>query len=326
MKWFSRLLGSQQSEPKSDADGGGEGPVSPPVAASPRPPAGGPDAAISEPVVSEQEPTADDRTAETLRLGLDFGTSTTLVAVRVGNRPPRLLELEPGRAELPSYVALGDGQMLFGQRAVNAGVSVHSLKLALRKNEPIAELDGMLPDRAAFLLISHVVERALEQLRREGRLPPSVQRLEVATNVGCTPAFSLEERVRLRDICNAAGLTVSMINLVEEPVAAAFEVARTGLAKDGRTMVVDIGGGTIDVSVLAVKAGGTDFTIYASGGIPLAGDKFTDIIAHRLINENAVRTGVLPEDLSLSAVQRTAIWNRAEAAKISLSTNETVRM
>ena len=217
-----------------------------------------------------------------MRLGLDFGTSTTLVSVKLGEQEPRILPLESTGSEMPSYIALQDGQLIFGQAAVNAGVNAHSVKLALREDDPIEELDGMRPTEAAFALITEALGRALERLKREGRLPPAVRRLTVAANVGCTPAFTLEQRVRLRDVCRAAGLDVKLVNLIEEPVAAAFEVSHSGAVQDGRTLVIDIGGGTVDVSVLEVLEHGTRFVLHASSGCVLGGDKFTDVIVERM--------------------------------------------
>ena len=256
---------------------------------------------------------AADITADTplpeMKLGLDFGTSTTLVAVTIGSQEPRLLPLEGGRPEMPSYLARENGQLVFGQAAINTGLSVHSVKLALRSAEPIRDLGDMRPEDAAFELIREALSRALEQLKREGRLPPAVDRLTLTTNVGCTPAFNLEQRVRLRDVCRRAGLEVRIANLVEEPVAAAFEVAHTGAVQDGATMVIDIGGGTLDVSVLEVLEHGTRFVLHASGGHELGGDKFTDLIVARLREELAARRGTSPEELTLTPREKSAIWN-----------------
>ncbi len=256
---------------------------------------------------------------DALLLGMDFGTSTTLVAIRSGAGEPRVLRLEGSSAAMPSYIARVDGKLVFGQAAVNAGVNAHSIKLLLRKNEPIAALDGMLPTDAAFELIAEALRRALEGLKRERRLPQDVERLEVASNVGCTPAFDLADRTVLRDICNAAGLQVKLVDLVEEPIAAAFEVSRTGAVPDGTTMVIDIGGGTLDVAILDVAGDGTRFVTYATAGAPLAGDRFTQVIMDRLLSEISQRRGIERTMLGLSRQSETALWTRAEEAKLALS-------
>lgn len=262
-------------------------------------------------------------TVDDVRIGLDFGTSTTLVAARIGGREPRVLRLEPASDELPSYIALGPGGLLFGSAARNAGVSAHSVKLKLGDNAPVPELDGMRADRAAFELICEAVRRTLEALKREGRLPPTVNKLEVATNVGCTPRFDLGARERLLGICRGAGLSVRLADLVEEPVAGAFEVAYAGLGEDGATMVVDIGGGTLDVAVMEVSGHGGSFVIHATGGEELGGDRFTQIIVDELTRRIHERAGDA-HDLDMQAA--TALWNRAETAKVALSTQEEVRL
>lgn len=261
---------------------------------------------------------------EDIRIGLDFGTSTTLVAVRVGNREPRVLRLDTASDEIPSYIALGPDGLLFGAAARNAGVNAHSIKLKLRENAPIPELDGMLPHRAAYELISETVRRTLEALKREGRLPPTAERLEVATNVGCTPRFDLTDRTGLRAICRGAGLEVGLAELVEEPVAGAFEVAYAGLGQNGATMIVDIGGGTLDVAIMEMSRHGGRFVIHATGGDELGGDKFTQVIVDELLR----RIGARSSDgrIGLDRQGMSAIWNRAEAAKIALSSQADVRV
>ena len=270
-------------------------------------------------------PTQTDKaTAGDLKLALDFGTSTTLVAVKIGSAEPRLVPLENGLPELPSYLAASDdGGYLFGSAAINAAQSnVHSVKLLLRDNKHIDDL-GIDAEQAAHVLIDEAVRRALERLRAEGTIGADVPSLTVAMNVGCTPAFNLAQRLRLRDICLDLGMQVRLINLVEEPVAAAFEIGRAGVPASGTVMIIDMGGGTLDVAVMRIEPTGTDFVVFATGGAVLGGDLFTDIIVTHLKQELGAVRGVPAEDLALTAQERSALWNRAEVAKLSLSERET---
>jgi hypothetical protein len=228
---------------------------------------------------------------------------------------------------MPSYVGLDpDGITQFGSSAVNLGLNVHSLKLRLRENAPIPELGGILPADAAVALITDAVRRALAQLQREHVLPDSADLLEIATNVGCTPAFDLQRRVLLREVCRQAGLTVDLVNLVEEPIAAALEIIRGGATDPGRMLVIDLGGGTLDVCVMTVTPGVDQFALHATGGTELGGDRFTSVIEDRLKLELAGRRGLAVDDLRLPPEDESALWNRAENAKISLSTLPTFRV
>ena len=257
-----------------------------------------------------------------LKLALDFGTSTTLVAVKIGSAEPRLIPLEDGSPELPSYLATSsDGEFLYGSAAVNAQSHVHSLKLLLRENRVIEDL-GFDAERAAHILIDEAVRRALARLRAEGTLRDEVGTLTVAMNVGCTPAFNLAQRLRLRDICLDLGMQVRLINLVEEPVAAAFEIGRAGVATSGRAMIIDIGGGTLDVAVMRIGTTGADFVVFATSGTELGGDRFTNVIVEYLKLQLASARGVPVDGLRLTPEDRSALWNRAELAKLSLSTRE----
>lgn len=258
-----------------------------------------------------------------IRLALDFGTSTTLVALKQDRGEPRLLLLEPNSPEMPSYIARrDDGTFLFGREALNYGSHVHSVKLRLRANDHLETL-GIDAQEAAHLLIDEAIRRALKVLQRERIVSGEVDTLAISMNVGCTPAFNLEQRLRLRDICLGVGLTVRLVNLVEEPVAAAFELGLSGAAPYGRTMVIDIGGGTLDVAVLRTGASGADFVVFATGGVELGGDRYTAKIVDHLRKETAADLGVDVSSLELSRQDETAIWNRAETAKLSLSTQET---
>jgi hypothetical protein len=88
--------------------------------------------------------------------------------------------------------------------------------------------------------------------------------------------------------------------------------------------VIDVGGGTLDISVLEVHDDGTRFVLHSSGGYELGGDLLTDVIAKHLRVQMAAVQGVEIEQLILDRQQETAIWLRSEAAKVALSTQESV--
>jgi len=232
--------------------------------------------------------------ARTVRIGLDFGTTTTLVAVRVDDQEPRLVPLERSTDWMPSYYWLGeDGTEQIGATAENLPGPVHSIKLGLPADLASPRTYGMAPSQIAYRIIEEALGRALTRLKRDRLLPQEAERLEVAANVGCSAAWDLTTRARLRDIAAKAGLEVKPRQPHRGTGAAAFAVLLTGAYPGGRVLIVDIGGGTLDACVLKAEPGTNRFTIFASGGrMDLGGDRYTDLIADRMRAELAGAAGI----------------------------------
>jgi len=297
----------------------------PPVQPAAQPPAveSGPQRPIAPVAVP-----AFGQPSDTVRLGLDFGTSTILLAAKIGDRAPRVLPLEPPDDAMPAFFWRdADGRDHFGAEARAYPQAVHSIKLALRHEDGSKSIPaewGLTPSKIAFLLIGEALRRGLSRLQAERVLPPTITHLRLETNVGCTPLFNLQQRLLLRDICRELGLAVVLTNVVEEPTAAAFEVGTAGLFAGGRTMIIDIGGGTLDVSVLSVTPGRNSFRIFATGGVELGGDRYTDLIVGKLKEE--VRSRIGPAEPVDSVSDRGLIWQRSEDAKLRLSDQPRVRV
>ena len=266
--------------------------------------------------------------ARNVRLGLDFGTTTTLVAVRVDSQEPRLVPLETATDWLSSYYWRGDdGLEEFGARAENRAAPVHSIKLDLPIDLATTRTYGMRPSEISLRIIEEALRRALVQLKRDRLIPDRAERLEVATNVGCSAAWDLTTRARLRDIACDAGLEVSMANLIEEPVAAALAVSATGAFGGGRLLLVDMGGGTLDTCVLKRDPDSGRFTIFASNGrADLGGDRYTELIVEFLRERVAAASGQPVDRLELSTADEVRLWQVAEQAKRDLSTRTAVRV
>ncbi len=264
-----------------------------------------------------------------MRIGLDFGTTTTLIAVRVDQQEPRVVPLERDTDWMPSYFWRGDdGSEAIGARAANLPSPVRSIKLELPRDEASDETYGIRPSTIALRIVEEALGRAVTQLKRDRLLPADADLLEISTNIGCTSAWNLETRVRLRDIAAAAGLKVTMANVIEEPVAAALAVALTGaLARGGRLLMIDIGGGTLDVCVLRAEAGTNRFTIFASDGdARVGGDRYTDLIDDYLRRRLAESLDRPDESVALSHADATRLWQVAESAKQDLSRLTSVRV
>lgn len=311
--------GARESEPPDiPAAAPSLGDQSPDVAAAARPPTN------REPEVSPVETRQAPREVPTelpapvmptgLRIGIDFGTSTTQVAYYMDGREPQLIRLEAATDYMPSYYAKDPaGADRFGVVAQNLPENVHSVKPLLVDDVEIPGLGH--PSKVAHLMLAEVVRRTIEHLRAQQLIPAKIDQLEVATNLGCTPRFQLDARTLLRDVARRAGLQVSLASLIEEPVAAAYEVMLSGMVSNGRVLIVDMGGGTLDIAVVKISGVGQSFELFASGGYNHAGDAFTQVIVDQLIDATV---GVSGHE-ALTRADATLLWQRAEAAKQTLS-------
>jgi molecular chaperone HscA len=232
----------------------------------------------------------------TLAVGIDLGTTNSLVAIARDNRPEVLRDLD-GDGMLPSVVAYGsDGSSVVGTAARLALLDrpeavVSSIKRLMgRSFEDIAKgeaVGGQLPfamEPSADGRMVHVavagrkltpVEISADILRAlKARAEHALGR-EVDRAVITVPAyFDDAARTATKDAARLAGLTV--LRLVNEPTAAALAY---GLDKgaEGLYAIYDLGGGTFDVSILKLEKG--VFQVLATGGDhKLGGDDFDNAI------------------------------------------------
>ena len=189
-------------------------------------------------------------------LALDLGSSTTVVAWQAQGEPPRLLPLPPYSADDPALVPSvlwlrepDDPRPLLGQQVLDADLLEHAgpglcrdfkRRIGASGGEVSAASDGpwLAPEAAAALLV-----RRLWQA-----LPPQVQpaRLVLTAPIETYRGY----RAWLQEMSRS--LPVPEVALVDEPTAAAIGA---GLPAGSRVLVVDLGGGTIDLSLVALEGG-----------------------------------------------------------------------
>ena len=222
-------------------------------------------------------------------MAIDFGTSTVLVAVRVGEEDPDptipIGDVDPW---MPSLIGVDDhGNEVFGEATeqLRPDQVVRSIKTLLGANEetvsigrneasgPPQRIDGLIQG-----LFTEALHRARERAGSDVR-----QYLEPPFPVHlCCPAnWTAEPRRRLGEIAKRAGLKASPDEIVDEPIAAGVSwvmgLEEAGKAvHEGRTLVFDYGGGTLDVAVLEVVrppgASRPDITVLHADALPYAGD------------------------------------------------------
>ncbi len=233
---------------------------------------------------------------KSIAVGIDLGTTNSLVAVSENNKPLVLRDAQ-GRGLVPSAVLYQAGSMHVGEVARAAlqdhpeRVVVSIKRLMGRGAEDVMrvadqlqyELDtssgGMVRVKVGGRVLTpvEISGHILEELR--GRAERTLNR-EVRQAVITVPAhFDDGARTATKDAAKLAGLQV--LRLVNEPTAAALAY---GLDKgaQGTYAVYDLGGGTFDVSVLRLEMG--VFQVLATGGhVQLGGDDFDRAVAEHFL-------------------------------------------
>lgn len=268
------------------------------------------------------------RRSELPTVGLDFGTSTTLVAESQGGF---IAPIPIGRDTTWMYTlaARDGGGWLIGEDAEGrpVGEVIRSVKSYIT-NDGVPPKDGpsLQPDevdeviRQVFAgVVSAAKARGLDLPKRRLRL-------------GCPAQWVGHQRSRLAQQAQAAGLDIHVDDMIDEPIAAGvdwifdrFDTQRE--VTTGRVLVIDIGGGTLDVALLQVTFDAQpDIAVLACRGEPVAGDFLDDALAGRIAEhiDVAAPDSVDPDDAMLQQFLRRA----ARRSKIRLSSEleDTVRL
>ena len=242
-------------------------------------------------------------------IGIDLGTTNSVVAVMEGGEPTVITNAEGSRLT-PSVVGFSKtGERLVGQLAKRQAVSnpentIASIKRHMGEDYKVNINDKQYtPQEISAMVLQKLKEDAESYLGEK-----------VTQAVITVPAyFSDSQRQATKDAGKIAGLDV--LRIVNEPTAAALAY---GLDKggDGKILVFDLGGGTFDVSILELGDG--VFEVKATNGnTHLGGDDFDNAVTNWMIQEFKGQTGI---DLSQDKMAEQRLKEAAEKAKIELST------
>lgn len=198
-----------------------------------------------------------------LHVSVDFGTSSTCTVFSVDGRPPQVVDID-GRQLIPSAVfAAADGTVFVGQEAERQA----ALDPSRFEPHPKRRIDeGELLLGRTILPVTDVVRVVLRRAVAQARRRAGGARVDLLVLTHPADWGSVRTEV-LRKA--AIGMAVELV-LVPEPVAAAvFHSTQQGL-RDGQALaVLDLGGGTVDASVLRKE--GNSFRVLATRGDPSFG-------------------------------------------------------
>jgi len=264
-------------------------------------------------------------------IGIDLGTTNSVVAVMEGGQPVVIPNQEGGRTT-PSVVAFTkSGERLVGQVAKRQAITnpentVYSIKRFMgRRLEEVPEEIKMVPYKV--VRGDHGDARVLIQ----GKLysPPEISAMilsklkdaaeaylgeKVTRAVITVPAyFNDSQRQATKDAGQIAGLEV--MRIINEPTAAALAYG-LDKKKDQTIAVYDFGGGTFDISILEVGEGVVEVKS-TNGDTHLGGDNIDQRLIDWIIDEFKKEQGI---DLSRDQMALQRLKEAAEKAKIELST------
>ena len=240
-------------------------------------------------------------------VGIDLGTTNSVVAVLEGGEPSVIANAE-GNRTTPSIVAFKSEEVLVGELAkrqaiTNPDNTVRSIKRQVGTNwKETFEGKEYTPQE--------ISARILQKLKRDAE---SYLGDDVTEAVITVPAyFNDAERQATKEAGQIAGLNV--LRIINEPTAASLAYGLEN-SEDQKILVFDLGGGTFDVSVLEISEGVFEVKS-TSGDSKLGGDDWDQRVIDWLIEKFKSSTGI---DLSKDKMAIQRVQEGAEKAKIELS-------
>lgn len=263
-------------------------------------------------------------------IGIDLGTTNSVVSVMEGSAPKVLINASGSRLT-PSVVGFTDkGERMVGQTAKHQQVTnptntVFSIKRFMgRRHREVASEEKMVP----YKITGGQEELVKVDIRNKEYTPPEISAMilqdlkktaedylgeKIEKAVITVPAyFNDSQRQATKDAGTIAGLDV--VRIINEPTAAALAYG-TEKKKNEKVAVFDFGGGTFDISILDI--GDNVFEVLSTNGdTHLGGDDLDEVLIHYLADEFKKKEGI---DLRNDPMALQRLKEAAEKCKCELS-------
>jgi len=251
-------------------------------------------------------------------IGIDLGTSNSAAAVMEGDRPIIIPSAEgagvaSGKA-FPSYVAFTkDGQRLVGeparrQAAINPEGTIFAAKRKMGTDYKFKVFGKEYTPQEISAFILQKIKQDAEAFLGE--------KIEEAV-ITCPAYFDDNQRTATKDAGEIAGLKV--LRIINEPTAACLAYGLNKSEKEQKIMVFDLGGGTLDVTIMEMAQG--VFEVKAtSGDTQLGGTDMDNALIEYIVEQFKKETGI---DLRNDKMAMQRLREAAERAKIELSSTLT---
>lgn len=252
-----------------------------------------------------------------IAIGIDLGTTFSVVAHFDGSATPRIISAPDGRAITPSVVYFDHDHIVVGSDAGKLGLVepdrvVHGIKRHMGTGFTLS-FDGneYTPETTSALILKALLDNAAEAL--------GCAVAELAAVVTVPAYFGVTEREATAQAARLAGLT--LLDLVAEPVAAAACYGATRVSHEA-VLVFDLGGGTFDTTVLRMSPQGPQVVV-TDGDSHLGGLDWSERLRDLLMEKFA---DSVDPDTAADAADDTAFLEHlavaADKAKIALTTRD----
>ncbi|MFY2788744.1 molecular chaperone DnaK [Rhodococcus sp. KRD162] len=245
-------------------------------------------------------------------VGIDLGTTNSVVSVLEGGEPVVVANSEGSRTT-PSIVAFAkNGEVLVGQSAKNQAVT--NVDRTIRSVKRHIGTDWTVGIDDKKYTPQEISARTLMKLKRDAE---AYLGEDITDAVITVPAyFEDAQRQATKEAGQIAGLNV--LRIVNEPTAAALAYGLDKGDKEQTILVFDLGGGTFDVSLLEIGDGVVEVRA-TSGDNHLGGDDWDERIVTWLVDKFKAQNGI---DLTKDKMALQRLREAAEKAKIELSSSQ----
>ena len=261
--------------------------------------------------------------------GIDLGTTYSCISYIDEYGKPVVLKNSDGDHTTPSVVMVeSEKNIIVGTEAkrsieVEPDKTVQFIKRKMGKENDVVTLNGTTyhAPEISSMILKKIVNDANEELRQTGVLKDGESIRDVV--ITCPAYFGMNERQATKSAGELAGLNV--LNIINEPTAAAISYGVSGSDKNETVLVYDLGGGTFDITVMSIA--GSDISVVCTGGDDQLGGKDWDealmeYVVERYEEENGEDLSEDPEAIAALYVD-VETWKKALTAreKVNISVN-----
>lgn len=261
-----------------------------------------------------------------LAFGIDLGTTYSCISYVDEFGKPIVLKNSAGDHTTPSVVYIeSTNNIIVGDEAkrmvdIEPDKTVQFIKRKMGKENNTVFLNGIeyTAQEISSYILKKLVDDANTELQQTGVLKPDEKVTDVV--ITCPAYFGMNERDATKIAGEMAGLNV--LDIINEPTAAAISYGVTGESKKETVLVYDLGGGTFDITVMHIDGG--NITVICSGGDDqLGGKDWDEKLMGFIMDKFQAETG---EDITEDPEAVSALYLDAETWKKSLTTREKVNI